>query len=398
MNSNNNRINNNKRSLQNRLLDELNNLSDSSSSDSDNEIELLLLNKRRKLNSGLNSDYKLDFLTALNSPNEAEGLCVELLELIGIQENSVAWNKLQNGPLFYRLTDLQPSEFIELVRLLEPSYKNSSLQPNNSNNSNNNRVINYPHSNRDRKLDCANALLLYLCGLDGNSFAVLAGWFNFSSVSSVFYYIELMGNIIINALDGELEWPNAERRKLLYGYWKTYDKIIGIIDGTQCKIKRPNDLEEAGYYCKRKEMHAMNYLFVVDPNGFVIYVDGPYAGRRVDQEVAVNSELIQQEERYFSPGERILADGGFPGISRFIIPYRKDQIEADIETKESKREFNNILTLTRSKVEHLLHRIKSRAQSLANRFNRNKGSQQRAVKAAVLIYNWTRRLRIKKQL
>lgn len=142
----------------------------------------------------------------------------------------------------------------------------------------------------------------------------------------------------------------------------------------------------------------MNYMFVVDPNGFVIYADGPYEGRRVDVEIANNCDLIVNEEKYFSAGERILADGGFPGINRFIIPYRKNQIELDIETKESKKEFNKILTLTRSKVEHLIHRIKSRAQSLANRFNRYKKQQKTSVKAAILIYNWTRKLRIKKQL
>lgn len=398
MNSNPNNINNNKRSINNILLDKLNELSDSDSSDSDDEIELELLIKRRKLNTGLNKDYKLNFLTALNSPNEAEGLTVELLQLSGIKENSIAWNKLQNGTLFYRLTDLQPTEFLELVKVLEPIYINTPMRNKCNNDELEEKLINYPASNRNRKLDCANALLLYLCGLDGNSFAVLAGWFNFNTISSVFYYMEFMGNIINKELDDELKWPNVEQKRLLYGYWNTYDRIIGIIDGTQCKIKRPNDLEESGYYCKRKEIHSMNYMFVVDPNGFVIYADGPYEGRRVDVEIANNCDLIVNEEKYFSAGERILADGGFPGINRFIIPYRKNQIELDIETKESKKEFNKILTLTRSKVEHLIHRIKSRAQSSANRFNRYKKQQKTSVKAAILIYNWTRKLRIKKQL
>ncbi len=67
----------------------------------------------------------------------------------------------------YRLTGLQPTEFVELVKLLEPAEKEQLEH----------KLINYPISKKDRTLDCTNALL-YLSGLDGNSFAVLAAWYS----------------------------------------------------------------------------------------------------------------------------------------------------------------------------------------------------------------------------
>lgn len=379
---------------------------DSDSDDSDNSKEI---NSNKIIgalvytdsqNSGI--DYKVPFETALDSANEAVGLTEEIMNQYNIPNNSVAYKQLTNGPLFYRLTNMQPCEFVELVKQLEPDYANTAM--NKEGEEEENEGINNRKAARikGRKLPCCDGLLLYLILLDGPSFAVLGLIFNIS-VSSVFDYAEYMGKLINNGLKEELRWPDQEERKLLYGLIPTYDRAIGLIDGTHCKIRAPRDFEEENnYFSGYKWTHTQNYLVVVDLNGFIIYLDGGFAGSGVDVTACNNTDIFQNSGNYFSAGERLLADGGFKGdFPNLIIPFRSDEINSFMNTEEvrnNKRKFNDIHTNTRSKVEHAIHRIKSVALSLAQRYTRDKKRQTTAMISAVLLFNWIRKHRIDQQI
>jgi hypothetical protein len=379
---------------------------DSDSDDSDNLEEV---NSNKIIGTMIYTDsqnssveYKVPFDTALDSANEALGLTEEMMNEYNIPNNSVAYNTLTNGPLFYRLTNMQPCEFVELVKQLEPDYTNIVMGK--AVEEGENEAINSRKFGRinSRKLACYDALLLYLMLLDGPSFAVLALIFDIS-VSSVFDYAEYMGKLINNGLKAELHWPNEEERKQLYGLIPTYDRAVGLIDGTHCKIRVPRSVEEEkNYFSGYKWTHTQNYLVVVDLNGFIIYLDGGFEGSGVDVTACNDTDLFNNSENYFSAGERLLADGGFKGdYPNLIIPFRSDEIDSFMNTEEAKnnkRKFNDIHTNTRSKVEHAIHRIKSVASSLAQRYTRDKKRQTSTMISAVLLFNWTRRHRIEKQL
>jgi hypothetical protein len=66
------------------------------------------------------------------------------------------------------------------------------------------------------------------------------------------------------------------------------DNVVGFVDGTVRPICRPGDLLGPGtdvqreVYNGHKRIHALKYQGTVAPNGMVIDLSGPYAGRRHD--------------------------------------------------------------------------------------------------------------------
>jgi len=68
-----------------------------------------------------------------------------------------------------------------------------------------------------------------------------------------------------------VSWPDAEERRLLYGFFTSYEKAVGVLDGTHCQISVPYFKEErslSGY----KKLHTQNYMICADALGFVIHV------------------------------------------------------------------------------------------------------------------------------
>jgi hypothetical protein len=222
------------------------------------------------------------------------------------------------------------------------------------------------------------------------------------SVTTVYCYAEYMAELVNSELKGELNWPDSEERKLLYNLIPVYERCIGILDGTHCRIQVPRDTDEENlYFSGYKNYHTQNYLLVVDMNGFILYLDGPYPGHENDTSCANQSELFTESQSYLSSGEKILADGIFRGFNHLIIPYRSDEMNAntvsDLE-RERMKQFNDVLQNLRARVEHGIHRVKAIAVSLTQRYRRDKKTQKAAVQSAVVLHNWTRRKRAEKQI
>jgi hypothetical protein len=381
------------------ILDLLEDSSDSSSDSEDEEnmaINTVLLSMNQQKGSG---DYKVPFLTALQTPSESKGLTRQQIIELRIPRDSVCSMQLMNGELFYRLTIMQPCEFVDLVKQIEPVYLNTPIRHRYGNAEEEKAMINFPSATRQRKLDCYDALLLYIIQLDGTPFDVLAALFRLRNVSSIFEYAETMTKIVNTVLKDCLSWPTANQRLLLHDTFSIYPAAIGILDGTHCRIRVPTDWEEENsYFSGYKHSHTQNYLMVVDPNGFVINLEGPFPGSQNDIACCQQSDIVLNPQSYFSPGERLLADGGFRGFPQFLIPYRVDQLRGNPTQRESMEVYNSLLQLIRSKVEHSIHRVKCRAQVLANRYNRDRKRQFDTITSSVLLHNWTRKHRIKSQM
>jgi hypothetical protein len=369
-----------------------------SGSDDDQQMVLSLLIPSMNTDKG-SGDYKVPFATALQAARQSKGLTEQQILDLNIPRDSVCFKQLSNGELFYRLTMMQPCEFVDLVRELEAVYFNTRVQHRDEEEAEEKALIDFPASTTRRKLDCHNALLLYILQMDGIPFSVLAAMFGLKYVSSVFYYAETMAMIVNTALKDNLAWPTAEQRLLLHGTLSIYSSAIGIVDGTHCRIRVPTQWEDENMcFSGYKHTHTQNYLIVVDPNGFIIKLDGPFPGSMNDISCCRQSDIVLNPQNYFSSGERLLADGGFKGFRQFLIPYRIDQIRSDPTQENAMRVFNALLQLIRSKVEHAIHRVKCRAQVLANRYNRDRKRQLETITSAVILYNWTRKHRIQAQM
>jgi len=97
-----------------------------------------------------------------------------------------------------------------------------------------------------------------------------------------------------------------------------------------------------------------------------------------------------------SPGELIIADGGFIGGSPLICPFHVNDIRSasSVEEQQSMLEFNSELTSNRIIVEDVLGWIKSRAKILGRTYHRKKESQAAVLRAACCFNNYIRTHRV----
>jgi len=193
----------------------------------------------------------------------------------------------------------------------------------------------------------------------------------------------------------QLDWPDAEERENLYGFYSCYDKVVGIMDGTHCPIQIPEYLEYE-HYSGYKGTHTQNYLITCDPIGFIINVTGPFEGRGNDRAAINTTDFVDVNTSLLSPGELILVDGGFTGPGPIIHQFTKKELEAETDESERKRmlEWNEEFELNRAMIEHVIHNVKNRAQALADKYPRDKSKQPDLFFAACKICNRIRQLRL----
>lgn len=138
----------------------------------------------------------------------------------------------------------------------------------------------------------------------------------------------------------------------------------------------------------------MNYLVMVCPNGYFIWINGPFAGRDNDR-AAFNQTVFAQETcSLLSPGEYILCDGGFRGPGHIIHQFVETDLQG--ETGEDLHEmllFNEEFDLNRARVEAAIGKLKRRAQALSKKYPREPYRQADLLFAAAKLLNYLRDLR-----
>jgi DDE superfamily endonuclease len=127
------------------------------------------------------------------------------------------------------------------------------------------------------------------------------------------------------ALQDELQWPGAERRNQLSQRLPDFPGCIGHIDGTLCRINRPDDIEHGGYYNGRKHMYCFNNVVTIDHDGLFIYVDAGFAGSFHDVRCLRACDIYDNWREYFrcdnldDVQEYLLGDPGYMGAEMFIL-------------------------------------------------------------------------------
>jgi hypothetical protein len=83
--------------------------------------------------------------------------------------------------------------------------------------------------------------------------------------------VSVIASAINMAHSNEIEWPNEEKRSRLARVLPDFPGCIGHVDGTLCRINRPNYAEHKRYYNKRKAMYFFNNVIIVDHDGLINY-------------------------------------------------------------------------------------------------------------------------------
>lgn len=352
-------------------------------------------------NSKIYCGFEFPFDTAIYRISDVKSLVEEELVENKIPEDTVCYKLLQKGGRFYRVTNMTPHEFVKLCNLLNPHYLNNPLTGGSNSSSNNNGNNNINPKPWQRRLCVFDALLLYMMVLDGVGMDYIGIIWD-CNAATVFEYSEFMAELVNADLDNDLQWPSPLERKNRYNTMACYEKAIAIIDGTHCQIRRPVDTEDdTGYYSGYKHRHTQNYLIIVDAYGFILYLDGPFPGSVVDITACRITDLFLNINNYLSPGERILADGGFEGLPRIITQFDKTKLNAPgvtLDERKRMKKFNLYFGNMRSRVEHKIHRTKARATSLTQRYTRDKKRQFKAIKSSCILNNWVLRQRIASNL
>jgi hypothetical protein len=351
------------------------------------------------INQSNNSElkYRYPYITGLRTPTLAEPVTKEKLLESDINTDCWAYNELLDSAGFYKLTQLQPPEFIELLNIIRPIINVTPIESDSRISDEN--IVNSINNARPtmRKFQPADRLLCWLIQLTGERDIIMARIFN-SGETTIFRNFKFITSIVNSVLEDEIKWPDQEERKLLYDMFPIYSKAIAVVDGTHCEVKIPGDLDdEDSFYSGYKHKHTQLYLVYIDPHGFFRRIEGPWEGSNVDRGVFTQSEIYTNTKDYLAGDEKILADGGFAGDGPLIFPYNKTDLAKSGDKKEELQAYNELLTESRSLVEHAIHRLKARATILVGRYPKNKQQQFEIVKAAAILFNWTRRIRIIKQ-
>lgn len=300
---------------------------------------------------------------------------------LGVNPQSCFANLWNRPDRFYKHTRVTESEFLILLHELEsPIIRGHATSINN---------INRVH----QSLSAAEQLLLWIYHSDGNDDDIIALLFGNIDRRSVSRVADLITEVINEVYKSELDWPDAREREDSHGLFALDDHAIAVIDGSHCEITIPSH-NESSFYNAHKGFHSKNYMLFVNALGYYIHVSKGFNGRRNDRGIFNDLDLSAIP---LSPGELFIADGGFTGEGPLITPYSSSTIHAENVTpiqQHAAELLNDNLTLDRSLVEHAVHVLKNRAQSLCNRFSRNHEALDNLVLAAARLCNRLRSIRL----
>ncbi|WKY10752.1 hypothetical protein Q1695_002820 [Nippostrongylus brasiliensis] len=157
---------------------------------------------------------------------------------------------------------------------------------------------------------------------------------------------------------GFISWPDPQEcRELRQLFYRKYGLpgIVGIIDGTHCRVQRPVDNEE-DFVC-RKGYHSLNVGMVVDFEKKIRWVNASWPGSAHDSRVFRTSTLYGQLKRGEIEGV-LLGDSAYAAETFLLKP-------VNIPRTEKEERYNRALNSARARIEqsfgvlkrqfHILH-------------------------------------------
>ena len=193
---------------------------------------------------------------------------------------------------------------------------------------------------------------------------------------------------IIEGLDGELRWPDTNRRaELAQIYHSIFRGCIGILDCTEHIIDKPKNAQlEYDTYSGKVGANTIKTMAVVDSSGKFLYVQTVVYGRTNDRDMWTSSPLFMRQEEFLDDGQFLASDGGFEGAGHGLL-YSYKTISHDFY----KKIFNLAFQEVRKQVENAFGRIQLWFPVLGNakaKWNCSISLLCMTVHAAARLHNW----------
>lgn len=190
----------------------------------------------------------------------------------------------------------------------------------------------------------------------------LARMFNCSE-GSVQNWTNRFITAVLRLEQGYLRWPSPQERAVLKQEITSksfFKDTVGFVDGSYIPLATaPRETPED--YWTRKMFYAFNIMLVCDLHRRVTYYELGWCGSVHDQRVFRSSKLFENPNRYFSPGEYLLADSGYT-VCDFVIPCLKRCRGHSL--RQDQDAFNKEISFIRVTIEHCIGMVKGRFQSL----------------------------------
>jgi hypothetical protein len=194
--------------------------------------------------------------------------------------------------------------------------------------------------------------------------------------------------IVIEALHGEIKWPDGRTRAELATLVPNFPGCIGFIDATCRPIRRPTRHHSLSY--RGDKGYNEQVFIVVNPFGEIIFIQYGINGHINDRAAFVNSILYTNRHIYFGDDQYMLGDGGYRGSGPIVCPF---SIQENRNSNVHRR-FNHALRKERTLVERVFgHVCYNQWGRLRNRWLARKESLGPTMHAACLLSNWLARRR-----
>lgn len=195
-------------------------------------------------------------------------------------------------------------------------------------------------------------------------------------------WIHRLTPVIQAALGRELKLPERQPQKL-HAVLRQCPELKFIIDGTERKVRRPQDEDQQKkHYSGKKKTHT-NKNVIITSGKRVVYMSQTQPGCCHDKKVA---EEIQG--RHFPPGSTLLQDSGFLGFAppgaNVRMPRKKPKGK---ELSKTSQKINRRISRLRIGVEHVISGIK-RCHIVSDIFrNIKQGFADRVMEIACGLHN-----------
>ena len=219
-----------------------------------------------------------------------------------------------NRPYMKDVTHLHGWQFFLLADCLKDLIERPRLRPDGT------RPVNNIH--KKCKLDHHHRLQYCLKWLnDGNFFRTREAEIGYGK-SSIHEDTVHVLQAIVEGLDDELQWPDAEKRQELAAtYPGMFNGCIGVADVKEYQVVKYLDpVKERRSWSGKKKINSYKLLSVMDHSGR--YIFARLCLGKNDREVFTGSPLYLQEGEFFSEDEFVAADGAFEGDGRLRCSYK----------------------------------------------------------------------------
>jgi hypothetical protein len=216
-----------------------------------------------------------------------------------------------------------------------------------------------------------------------NTFREVADRFNVSK-SSAHRVISTIVSYLMREAPKYIYWPNQNDRKIIKNGFKNFQGITGIvgaIDGTHIKIKKPNS-DHVHVYCNRKGDFSILMQAVCDHNKRFRDIFVGEAGSIHDSRLLKKSALYQKGLNGFFGNDFLLGDSAYPCLEWLVPPFKDNG-----NLSRQQNIFNFRHSSSRIIIENAFGLLKSRFRRLRCFENNNIAFIVRCIIAATVLYN-----------